>query len=166
MRERREIRNSESDLLFFGKKLSVLIDEYEAAIRREVDSWERNRVLASSESDLITYLVEKYTLDPPRLLVDQMYIENEGEVKIDVSGRFEYDVFDRDRPFRIPGSIVIVAIPFEGDGDLFEFQASTFNFNPPCGHVSGSSVLLSFQSVNMNAYETTEKVNSTVGQIE
>ena len=165
-RERREMRNSESDLLFFGKKLSALIDGYEAAIRREVDGWERNRVLASSESDLVTYLVEKYTLHPPRLLVDQMHIEKEGEAKIDVSGRFEYDVRDRDRPFHIPGSFVVIAVPFEGDGDLFEFQASTFNFNPPRGHVSGSSVLLSFQGVNMNAGRTKEEIDSTVGQIE
>ena len=160
------MRNSESDLLFFGKKLSALIDGYEAAIRREVDGWERNRVLASSESDLVTYLVEKYTLHPPRLLVDQMHIEKEGEAKIDVSGRFEYDVRDRDRPFHIPGSFVVIAVPFEGDGDLFGFQASTFNFNPPRGHVSGSSVLLSFQGVNMNAGRTKEEIDSTVGQIE
>ena len=158
--------NSESDLLFFGKELSVLIREYQAAINREVEGWERNRILASSESDLVTYLVEKYSLDPPRLLADQMHIENEGEAKIDVSGRFEYDVRDRGRPFHIPGSFVIVAIPFDGDGDLFEFRASTFNLNPPRGHVSGSRVLLSFQGVNMDAGRTREEINSTVEQIE
>ena len=131
------MRNSESDLLFIGKDLSALIRGYEAEIHREVDGWERNRVLASSESDLVTYLVEKYTLQPPRLLVDQMHIENEGEAKIDISGRFEYDVRDRSRPFHVPGAFVVVAIPFEGDGDLFEFKASTFNLNPPRGRVSG-----------------------------
>ena len=157
----------------FGKRSAVfwkgavrLIHAYEAEIHREVDGWERNRVLASSESDLVTYLVEKYTLQPPRLLVDQMHIENEGEAKIDISGRFEYDVRDRSRPYHVPGSFVVVAIPFEGDGDLFEFKASTFNLNPPRGRVSGSSVLLSFQGVNMNAARTREAIDSTVGQIE
>jgi len=151
---------------FFGKELSALIRAYEAEIHREVDGWERNRVLASSESDLVTYLVEKYTLQAPRLLVDQMHIENEGEAKIDISGRFEYDVRDRSRPFHVSGSFVVVAIPFEGDGDLFEFKASTFDLNPPRGRVSGSSVLLSFQGVNMNAARTREAIDSTVGQIE
>ena len=84
---------SRSDLLFYGKDLSALIRGYEAALNKEVEQWERNRILASSESDLVTYLVEKYTLDPPRLLRDQIHIDSEGETKIDVSRRFNYDVW-------------------------------------------------------------------------
>ena len=84
-----------------------------------MEQWERNRILASSESDLVTYLVEKYTLDPPRLLRDQIHIDSEGEAKIDISRRHEYDVHGiGDSPDLIPGSYVTVAIPFEGDGDL------------------------------------------------
>ena len=157
---------SRSDLLFFEKDLSTLICEYELAIKEEVDKWERNRVLASSETDLVTYLVEKYTLDPPRLLHDQIHIEDEGERKIDVSGRFEYDVRDRGRPFHVAGSFVTVAIPFDGDSDLFDFKASTFTFNPPSGRVSDSSVLVSFQGVNMDVQQTREEINATVGKIE
>ena len=154
------------DLLFFEKDLSALIRGYESAIQREVAGWERNRILASSESDLVSYLVEKYTLDAPRILRDQLHIESEGEAKIDVSGRFEYDIWDRGQPFHVAGSFVTVAIPFEGDGDLFEFKASTFNFNPPRGRVSGSSVLISFRGVEMNADQTREEIDATVGKIE
>ena len=156
---------SRSDLLFYGKELSALINSYEAAIKREVDSWERNRILASSESDLVTYLIEKYTLDPPRLLVDQIHIENEGEAKIDVSGRIEYDVRDRDRPLHVPGYFVIVAIPFKGDGVLFDLKPSSFNYNPPRGRVSDSSVLISFQGVNMDAQRTREEIDDSIKQI-
>ena len=154
------------DLLFFGKDLSALIRGYELAIREEVAGWEPNRILASSESDLVSYLVEKYTLDAPRILRDQLYIESEGEAKIDVSGTFEYDIRDRGQPFHVTGSFVTVAIPFEGDGDLFEFRASTYSLNPPCGSVSGSSVLISFRGVEMNAQRTREEIDATVGNIE
>ena len=157
---------SRSDLLFLGKDLSALIRGYEVAVKKEVDKWERNRILASSDSDLVSYLVEKYTLDPPRLLGDQIHIEDEGETKIDVSGRIEYDAWDRGRPLHVPGSFVTVAIPFEGDGDLFEFKASTYTFNPPSGRVSGSSVLISFQGVKMDAQRTREEIDPTVGKIE
>ena len=154
------------DLLFFGKDLSALIRSYESAIMEEVAGWERNRILGSSESDLVGYLVEKYTLDVPRILRDHLHIENEGETKIDVSGRFEYDIRDQGRPFHVAGSFVTVAVPFEGDGDLFEFKASTYSLNPPRGRVSGSSVLISFRGVEMNPQRTREEIDTTVGKIE
>ena len=157
---------SKSNLLFYGKDLSALIRVYEAELNKEVEQWERNRILASSESDLVTYLVEKYTLDPPRLLRDQIHIDSEGETKIDISGRFQYDVWDRDSPHFIPGSYVTVAIPFEGDGDLFGYKASTFNLNPPRGRVSGSNVLISFQDVKLDAQRLREEINSTVMRVE
>ena len=157
---------SRSDLLFYGKDLSALIRGYEDAIKEEVEQWERNRILASSESDLVNYLVKKYTLDSPRLLRDQIHIDSEGETKIDVRGRFEYDIWDRSGPNLIPGSYVTVAIPFEGDGDLFGFQASAFNLNPPRGRISGSNVLISFQDVKLEAERLREEINSTVMRIE
>ena len=157
---------SVDDLLFYGKDLRALIHRYETAIKEEVERWQRNRILASSESDLVTYLVDKYTFDPPRLLCDQMHIENEGEAKVDVSGRFDYGIWDDSSPHFIPGSYVTVAIPFEGDGDLFGFQASTYSFNPPRGRVSGSNVLISFQDVKLDAKRTREEIDATVGRIE
>ena len=154
------------DLLFFEKDLSALIRNYEPAIGEEVARWERNRILASSESDLVSYLVEKYTLDAPRILRDQLHIESEGEAKIDVSGRFEYGIRGRGQPFHVAGSFVTVAIPFEGDGDLFEFRASTYSSNPPRGRVSASSVLISFRAVETNADRTREEIDATVERIE
>ena len=46
---------SRSDLLFYEKDLSALIRGYEATLKEEVEQWDRNRILASSESDLVTY---------------------------------------------------------------------------------------------------------------
>ena len=157
---------SRNDLLFYGKDLRFLIRGYETAIKEEVGGWDRNRILASSESDLVTYLVDKYSLDPPRLLREQIQIENEGETKIDVSGRFEYGMWDQGSPHLVPGSFVTVAIPFEGEGDLFGFQASTRSLNPPRGRVSGSNVLISFQDVKLDAERTREEIDATVKRID
>ena len=157
---------SRSDLLFYGKHLGALICGYKAEIRNEVERWERNKVLAASEPDLIGYLVEKFTLDPPRLLRDQMHIDSEGETKIDVSDHWEYDVRARDGPCHVPGSYVTVAIPFEGEADLFGFQASTYSSSPPRGRVSGSSVQITLQDVKLDPKLTRQNIDATVGQIE
>ena len=157
---------SRIDLLFYGKSLGDLIKRYDAELRNEVEGWERNKVLAVSESDLISYLVEKYTLNSPQLLRDQIHIESDGETKIDVSGHPDRYVRDRTRPFYIAGTYVTVAIPFEGDGDLFGFQPSTYSLNPPQGQISGSAVLISFQGANLERERLRQDIDATTVQIE
>ena len=157
---------SGNDLLFYGKELGALIRTYEAEICKEVESWERNKILAASEPDLIAYLVEKFTLDVPRLIREQIHIESEGEARINVSGRYGYFVRDPSRPFYVPGSYVTVALPFEGDGDLFGFQASTYTLNPPCGRVYGSAILISFQDVKLDPERIRQEIDNRVNQIE
>lgn len=145
----------------------MLIRSYEPAIRSEVDGWERNRVLSSSEPDLIAYLVDKYTLDPPRLHRDQIHIEDEGERKIDVSGRFDYGAAYGDGgPHFVPGSYVTVAVPFEGDPDLFEFRASTYTLNPPRGRISAPHLLISFSDVKLEPERLTQEIDRNLDSIE
>ena len=157
---------SRSDLLFYGESLGDLIRRCDVELRNEVEGWERNKILAVSETDLVSYLVEKYTLDPPRILRNQIYIESEGETKIDVSGDFNRDVRDRSKPFYIPGSYVTVAIPFEGDRNLFCFQASPFPLNPPRGQISGATVLISFQGTDLEPERLRQEIDATTNDIE
>ena len=119
-----------------------MIQTFEDKIRKEVEDWEPNKILAASEPDLVAYLVQQYTLDPPQLFPDEIYIESYGEIKIDVSSRPEYGPWDRNIPHYVPGSCVTVAIPFDGDANLFSYQASTFNHNQLHGRVSESAVLI------------------------
>lgn len=157
---------SKSDLLFYGKDLGKLIWACEDEVRKEVEGWERNKILAASEPDLVSYLVDKYTLDPPRLLRDQIYVESKGEAKIDVSADPLRDVRDRSRPCYIPGSYVTIAIPFEGEADLFEFHPATVSLNPPRGQVAGSAVLISFENVKLDPQQTRQAIDSTADRIE
>ena len=154
-----------NDLLFYGSRLSDVISQSENKLRREVEGWERNKILSVSESDLVDYLVEKYKLDAPRLLEDQVYIEDEGETQIDVSGDPDRYIRDPGRPFFIPGTFVIVAFPFEGDGSLFRFQPSTYSLNPPRGQVSESTVFVSFQGTKLHAEKLRQEIDSAKSEI-
>lgn len=160
------MHQSHNDLLFYGQNLGDLIRLYERQLREEVEAWERNKVLAASESDLVTYLIEKYTLHPPCLQRDDIYIESEGETSIDVSGDPRRYVRDRSRPLHFPGSFVTIAIPFEGESALFSYQASTFSLNPPRGRVHGAKILISFRGTNLDAERLREEIDRTVDKIE
>ena len=154
------------ELLFFSEDLSALIRTYEFRLKEEVEKWESNRILSTSEHDLVAYLVDKYTPDPPRLLRDQVYIDREGETKIDVSRRFEYNLVGGQGPLHIPGTYVTVGIPFEGDAKLFSFKASTRSLNPPYGRVSESSVLLTYQDVKLDGGQLRSEIDSATVNIE
>lgn len=156
----------DSELLFAKEDLSTLIGTFEFRLKEEVEEWEPNRILSASEHDLVAYLVGKLTLDPPRLLREQVYIEREGETKIDVSRRFEYNPIGRSGPYLVPGSYITAGIPFVGDANLFSFRASTFSTNTPYGRVSESSVLLTYQGVDLDARQLRSEIDSAVKNIE
>ena len=152
--------------LFSTKDLHALITAYEVNVRNEVERWERNKILSASEPDLIEYLVQTYTLHVPVLDSVNRYIESEGEARIDVSNRWEYAIFDRSSPSYIPGAYVTVAIPFEGDGDLFEFRASTFSTAPARAHVADSKILISFRGTELDPEQVSKEIARVTSSIE
>lgn len=154
------------ELLFSSKNLSAQITSYELQLKEVIEGWEPNRILSTSEHDLVAYLVEKYTIDPPKLLRDQVYIEQDGETKIDVSHRFEYNPVRRKGTLFIPGSYVTVGVPFEGDAYLFSFKASTWSSNPPYGRVIESSVLLSYQDTTLDHQQLRNEIHAALDNIE
>lgn len=147
----------DSELLFFKEDLSALVRTYEFRLKEEVEEWEPNRILSTSEHDLVAYLVDKYTLDPPRLLRDQVCIERAGETNIDVSRR---------GPYLVRGTYVTAGIPFVGDAKLFSFKASTRSSNPPYGRVSESDVLLTYQDVKLDGCQLRGEIDSAANNIE
>ena len=48
------------------------------------------------------------------------------EVQVDVSGDRQRAIFDRSRPFYMPGFRVTHYVPFRGDTDLLKCQPNTF----------------------------------------
>lgn len=133
-----------SETLFSQARLGDLIGDYPRAIQGEVDGWERNKVLAASESDLINYLVAKYFLDAPTLLPRDHWESVADEAAVDVSHDPMRAPFWDGRRILIPGHRVSVRVPFDGDADLFDFRPSTRNFNPPRATVSKRDSVLTF----------------------
>ena len=130
--------------LFSQKNLGDLIRNYPSTIQGEIDGWERNKVLAVSESDLIDYLVSKYTLDAPSLLPRDHWESVADEAMVDVSHDPMRTFLRDDGRAVVPGHRVSVRVPFDGDADLFEFQPTTHTFNPPQAVVSEHDRVLTF----------------------
>ena len=133
-----------SDTLFSRSHLGDLIRGYPQTVQGEVDGWERNKVLAASESDLVEYLVGRYFLHAPTLLHRDHWESVADETSVDVSHDPLRGGFLDDRRILVPGHRVSVRVPFEGDADLFDFRPSTYGFNPPQATVSKRDSVLTF----------------------
>ena len=158
---------SNNNLLFYGKSLRDHLSRREAEMINEIQRWGLHSFKDASDDSLIDSVVAKYAVDPPpRLDRDGVYLKEDGETGIDVSGHRDIDVRDRSRPFYVPGSYITVAIPFEGDGGMFGFKASTYSLNPPRGHVSGSEILITLQGRDLDKERVHEEINGTIGRLE
>ena len=141
-----------SDLLFFRKgSLRDFFEHKKLELKKEVEKLDSNYILSVSEEDFCQYLITKYSLYPPEIHEDKIYVYDQKEVDVDVSKDPMRVIFDRSKPFYIKGIQVTIAVPFEGDGELFQYQPSTFTYNPPCGEIKGQEIHLIYTAVDHDA---------------
>lgn len=129
--------------LFASHDLRAMIENQRAALRKEVEQMDANRLLNTSPADLSRYFIEKYNLTAPMLRRDN-WSADEQETQIDVSNDPNRWITDRNRPCLIPGQRVTIEVPFEGEAELFYARASTSSTNNPRAEVRGNSVFLKF----------------------
>lgn len=130
--------------LFSDFDLRAVMESQRNALQAEVDELEQNRLLNTSEQDLIDYFVDKYTIEPPVLLRDEITAD-QREIKVDARHHGDRWIRDASRPFYIPGQQIDIEIPFTGEADLFKTRASTYSSAPPQGRVSNQTLILSYQ---------------------
>ena len=97
-------------------------------VTKEIQSLENDYVLKASQAELEDYYVEKVLIRPLILHTDQYYIVNQAGTKIDVSHDFTRAFFSGERAI-VQGTRLDIAIPYEGDSDLWRIQASTFSIS-------------------------------------
>ena len=131
----------------------------------EINSLKENQILNTSEEELCNYFVEKYKVESPQIDESQIQVDY-GDAKIDVSQRFEYDVFDKSRPFYVTGTRVTFYIPFSGDPKLFKLKPSSFNFKPAPGRHKQRRGRDGLRADNLSRHENRECIQIGISEFE
>ena len=153
------------DYLFTGAD-SFAVDRHQRdQMANEIKKIDENRLLNSSVDDLAVYLAKKYQIDVPKLLVDDIVVD-QREQKIDVSRDGNRYISDRSKPFYITGSEIQVEIPFTGEAGAFRIQPNPFTYNPPRAKVVGSSITFAIVGTNLQADAVRQEINKTAQEIE
>ena len=99
---------------------------------QEINALDNQYVLKASPTELENHFIGKITVSPLVLRVDEQHIESQRPVQIDVSHDFSRAVFPGERAV-VAGTQVDIAIPYEGDRELWRIRPSTHSFG---GHAN------------------------------
>lgn len=136
------------DLLFYGQgDFRDLLESLKEGIKKEIHNLDRDYILKVNEEELYNFLVNRYTLEAPVLHDEDKVAHPAEDVEIDVSGRFDYAVPRGEGPCYVKGTSVTIAVPFEGDEQLFHFSPSTFSMSGVRGTVLGNEINLRYQGL-------------------
>ncbi len=125
-----------------GHGPSVFSNHLEGVVK-EIRELQNNYVLAASPTELERFYLERTLIEPLVLHTDQCHIERQKSIQIDVSRDRGRSVRDRSRPCYIPGTEVELAIPFEGDEQLWKVKPSSYSISGyPEIEVRPGSILL------------------------
>ena len=152
----------------FSKKgyLRDFLESQKTKIKEDIYSFDGNYLLNVSEEDLIRALVEKYTLNPPVLKIDEKYLLNPKETDVDVSQDYGRAILNRNKPFYIKGTRIPLVIPFEGDEELFYYQPSTFSTVAPEGVIYNNELHLNYTIIDHNRDSLKKEIEQDIQRIQ
>ena len=136
-----------TERLFYSYRLSDVIKNQEQTLANEINSLSEHEVLNTSQEDMVSYLIEKYRINP--LEIDESGIQTDyGDVSTDVSKDPSRAIYDRSKPFYITGTHITFYVPFIGDLDLFKCRPSTFSLRPLMATVRSNEILFTYELVD------------------
>lgn len=108
----------------------------------EVQAMDSARLLKTDVDEFAEYLIATHGFETPRLLIDQIYVDDPIEARVDVSGDRRRAISDRSRPVLVPATTFTYHIPFVGDQELMLLTPSTTTTVFPEGKVMPNNELV------------------------
>jgi hypothetical protein len=130
----------------------------------EVAGMDGNRLLNTSVDDLSKYFENKYCVNVPSLLEDNIVVDQK-EAQVDVSHDRMRAIRDRSHPSYISGTAIDVTIPFEGDAEIFNIKPTQYTLNPPSFEISGNNLIVVIQGVELQADKVKAEIDRTISDV-
>lgn len=155
-----------SKSLFSRIDIYNVLEHQKEAVKKEVYALESNYLLNSSETDLVQWLSNKLRLDIPEIQDLGIHVTKHEETKVDVSRDPMRGIYDRSRPFYIPGTKTVIAVPFIGDVGFFDISPSTYSSGGrPRADIVGNELHLTYEQAEANGEAIKAQYTRTVNEI-
>lgn len=134
-------------------------------LAKEIDGIDCDRLLNTSVDDLCDYFEKKYIIEVPTLRPEDI-VADQRETKIDVSGDPRRYFSNSGQPFYVNGTTVEISVPFEGDGESFKVQPTTYTMNPPRAEIKNNNLIIKIEGSDLTADQVRKEVSRTIAEIE
>ena len=158
-----------NESLFTKRDLHHLLEHHKKTVQSKIEELDQNYLLKANEAELKQHFLEKYRIDPPKLLQDSIWVEEPSEIDINLSGNPRYDLGRGRAAGRRPtakGTQVVIHVPFEGEGELFKWQPSTFSLSPPRARIEEHELLLVYEVSSSESVKLQQRYQREVSEIE
>jgi len=129
-------------------------------IVQEIQGLGADYLLKVSETDLAEYLTEKYVLESPAVLDEEIHQLEPTDAELQVRS-----LYRGDQSTYVRGTEFQVIVPFSGDARLFHYQPSHYTLNPPRGEVYEHRLVLTYQVQQLDARELQRSISRTMDGI-
>jgi hypothetical protein len=150
--------------LFSEGDMFSVIENQKAIAVKKVQQVSTAQLQATPESELVSQLVDQLRLNVP--VMKQPYVAESGEAQVDVSRDPRRAIFDRSGPFYVQGTKTVIAIPFEGDRELFRVQPNTYTHMKPMAELGGNEIRLTYEQAEPNSEAIKAAYTKTLQEIE
>jgi len=139
-------------MLFSKVSILDVIQNQKHQIKNKILSLDSNYVLATSEADLVAWLVAEFKIELPTIDESRIHIDYD-EKKIDVSQQPMRFIMDRSRPFYVAGTQLTFIIPFDGDGSWFGVQPQNFTYSSggSLAKIVGNEIQITYEGTDLDA---------------
>ncbi len=150
-----------SEFLFTAGDLSSALQARQRGASKAVEEWEPEKLLATAEADVVEYLIAEYSVACPVVHRDQAQQLPVSEDVVQVRGWID-EVYDRRQ------TKIVIAVPFDGEPDVFKYRASTQTTNPPRGEVHDGELHVAWtgEGSEVNATAVRQHLDSQLDKIE
>jgi len=134
-------------------------------MQKAIAGLDGNRLLNTSVEDLVLYFENKFQIEIPNLLTEEIVVD-QRETQIDVSRDHNRMIYDRSRPLHIAGTEIEVEIPFTGEAEALKIQPTTYTTSPPRAEVRGNLLVLKIVGTNLDPQRVRSDIDRTVNEIQ
>jgi hypothetical protein len=148
----------QNEILFYKADINAVADAQLRKATNEIQQVDPDRLLNTPVDDLIAYIMTKYRIEVPVLHREQAALDEPQETFVEVN--------DYGRQIRIPATLVILTVPFDGEREMFFVRPSTYDTAPPRAAIDGNTVVLRLTIRNSEQDQVKQTLNSVLDDIE
>jgi hypothetical protein len=116
----------QESLLFNKVDMYSACENQKQQLRNAIYAASEAELFAEEEAETVKGFAQIYDLTVPEIAEDRIEASQEP-AQIDVSRDPRRGIYDRSRPFYMPGIVHTIHLPFTGEADLFYVQPSQFS---------------------------------------